>query len=334
MGRRGNSAVTQVIDAVRQSRGAGLTVENIQSMVQHDLVSLQKSIGLGGEWGLIKIPISWLPPGGCQASSAQNLDFRRLLKTRLMKPHDVNLALTVMTRYFLLCFFSKAIGASSVTIFLAPTTILRACRSACKIALVALSIEQREGLGVFSRLQTEHVLNIFSNQKLRVEWNRMFAFNARGLWADMPSNAAILSQEVTSAAAFEAANAFQPPSVPFMPFPDEFVAAIGWRATWLVENFFETFLHCATQLIEVMETVSLGSISSHALESRKSRLATKILLGYKWKNLANGAISGIPFNVELIGNGNHARFEWPPRNLSQMRSLAGLLQASNLMVFL
>jgi integrase len=362
MGGKPNEAFLSEISELRQVIQPQLQISEIQNMTPEELLSLQMSLQLGAEWGVLTFPIAWMPHGSCRAKKHRIVDIRKWASFATGES-DAQSAITVMTRYVLLLFFVQSTGWRSGPRYLAPTTIAVIARRVCYIMKFALSVPTTVRSKIFGRLHLTSNAKSLRGVNQVTEFRRMVDLAHRGYWSDVPvfesNDGAGESCGKGSVSAGESADegagvddspdnrkrehvddsanlrkrgAQDDGPAPFLPFTDEFVSELGWRAAWLIDELGCALIRCLDGLKMVLAT--RGGIEADVSEmKRRSRLAKTFLSTFIWTDANGRRLEHLPFELSFRGKGNRAEFSWPPRNLGQVKVLTGLLQTSHFASF-
>lgn len=331
MGRRANKAVSGSSVELRQSIASSVKAVDIQHMNSANLLRLQERLQLGGEWGIIKFPTAWMPHGQCRNRSNREINLREKLSSSGLNEEDIQLTITTITRYVMVCFLVPMEGARIGNIFLSPTTIASSLKHACTIAKLALASTIKEQGKLFGRLDANGLRVVLSKQKLMTEVNRILQLGHRGFWCDVPNLDFLPDGKISNDGMDEPG---KPNSIPFEPFSDSFISEVGWRAAWVIDELEPVLIDCVKGVLEVLSVHGGNGKSPKAQQNAKSYWTEKFLSKYEWRNSKGGVISELPFPVYFSGQGNRSAFSWPPKNLAGLKTVVRLAQTLNMVVFL
>lgn len=334
MGRKGNATAAEVSLSIRQSVVLTGGAVAIQALSKDELCNLQRQLHLGDNWGVIDIPVDWLPPGICQTLGTRQIDIRKHIFSDGLEEVEIEACVLSITRYALICFMVPMIASTVGVIFLAPTTISSALKTLCKIAKKALLKSNTGNDQIFSRIGSTDFPEKGLSSKFRAEFNRIIQLTRRGLWSDCPNFDVDRAVEVPRKGVSENAASAEDLTVPFLPFNDVFTSEAGWRMAWITESLGPLLLTCAEGLIGVYASLTSTSSDSHAFESKCSCAAIDYLSTYQWKNSKGEILSELPFDISVKTRGPGSPFDWPPKFHGELKALITLLQTSHLFIFL
>jgi integrase len=329
-----SSATRRQLSQARTTAAAALTPENIHRMQKDQLLRLQASSGLGGEWGTIVIPASWCTPGTAQAPAYRRIDVNSLEGSA----DDLEEGRLALSRYALLLLYCKVAGRGYKQIFLAPDTIRGSLVLFKTLLQKALRSEPVHAGPLLARLSSNDVLAMPRAPVLLGELRRVQRFVAQGLWADAPTTAELGEIEDSIAETVERARIVKKTKGgTFKPLPDDFVAEAGWRLIWVIEHLGPSIVECGRELIRIRRSVDRSEdASAQVVAARLQKLSTEFLSSYRWLAPNGKEISEIPFDVQItrsFGEGS-AEFEWPPRMYVDFLRLLWVLQDAHMFVFL
>jgi hypothetical protein len=207
----------------------------IQLMDKQALLKLQRTLMLGGIWGVIEFPAQWMPPGMLSQNSARTI----VLFPKMGQTHEANTHVAMqLTRYVLLCMLTP-FSTGRTRKYLQPSSICAIARRACKLAeraLLAPPLEDETAL--FGRLDMNDKI---LGKRDRIEMQRMHSGREKGLWMDVPKPVVrslprrepvvSVDDDAPAVATANMPTQEEKPEDPYMPLSDKFVAAAGWRFT-------------------------------------------------------------------------------------------------------
>ena len=311
MGRKANVTISIASTLLRNEVLLTADAKNIQRYQKDALLALQCSLELGETWGVIEIPIKWLPPGVCSANGTRVIDIGNLIRIHSSDEASVTLGILTVTRYALLCFLVPVMGSRAGGVLLAPTTISSALKYFCKFVAAALKKPISVNGGLISRLSVDDLRVVCTGKKHLTELNRILQFKHRGYWSDIQKldySSTLRSKEtdiadVDTKRDENAKDGFSQ-SMPFLPFSDKFIGESGWRISWIVEHLGPALISCAEGLADIYSSIQLRNGNRHALESKRSYAAIKYLSSYNWANENGDSLSNLPFELTFKTRGS------------------------------
>lgn len=316
----------------RNEVNATFDCTRIQYMEKHELLGLQQQLGLGETWGTITMPKEWLAPGAMRAANTVHLTTACECAESETEAEQAILALT---RYAILLFLVPAFGARSRTL-LSASTILAYLRQLSTLVRIALQRPTQEENGFFSRLCADDLSGLVGAKEKAVVLDHMVAYAAQGYWADAP----YLEDEDNKEERSRSANARHPRKGRhknvWLPLPDEFVAAAGWRMIWITKTLGPALLTCIEGLIsQYKASLPVSVADKRQLRRIRTDIAKDYLRKYCWKSTDGKALESLPFELQLSDTrARDGKFEWPPLYLSEVVGILRLLQAAHLFLFL
>jgi integrase len=326
MGRAPNKKYLALANEVRGRVGSTIDPFQMQFMSKEQLIHVQTAIGYGSTWGTIDVPASRLPPGAGRGIGSRVIVIAEHL-TGTHSSQDVEAYITLVTKFVLLSFLIPQISPSTGTIVLADSTICSLARHFARLANVAMESAAVESNAVLARLSAQSVNSLRANVKMRPELNRVASYHARGYWSDVPQ-----SLDKSPITDYTAPVEVTPTakSTPFQPFADDFMAALGWRCAWLVENVGPSLVRLLTELFPGHATWADRGFSG---ETFSEQVSVK-LENFRWKDKLANRLRELPFSLNIKGSGTRVATEWPPQHYAQIKVLVGVMQAVNLTILL
>jgi hypothetical protein len=168
----------------------------------------------------------------------------------------------------------------------------------------------------------------------------MEMLGALGLWSDIP---ALEERSLTQAMAGPALTNKAPIARdPHRPLPDEYVAEMGARGLWLIEDLAPNLFQIGETLKDIWTEHNSSWVPVTIRDKRANRVR-ELLATYEWVDSNGKPIVEPPFPLRLPkpkgfaekwaeGDGNECR--WPPRNHVEYMALMGSVQAAHLFVVL
>lgn len=123
----------------------------------------------------------------------------------------------------------------------------------------------------------------------------------------------------------------------WMPFPDGYTSAAGWRACYMLREVGPALLAVLEQ-VESLPATTRGR-SGQPLTKNAVRIANKarrdeIVARWDWRSPDGTPLRSLPFTISIVAEGERPRqyASWPPATYAQATQLLYLLQACHLWV--
>ncbi len=177
--------------------------------------------------------------------------------------------------------------------------------------------------------------------KLSNEFKRMYMLQDMGLWQDVPQRSIFIKGRTTGIKGPSKARPMEKMIRQFQPLPDDYVAEMGRRVLWVIQDLGPNLIHCFNAIPNIFTRVELSSNTGYYIKIRQKRLAD-YFSQHSWCDRKGKVIDAPPFPLMLsvVGLKNckdyspEYAFEWPPKNWAQIRGLAVTLQFAHLWVAL
>lgn len=312
-------------------------VKDIQNLGPEELLAAQRLAGHGnrlGEWIVLDNGL------GGVAKKYKKIDLRIRLRHFLKAERSsgnieqlVEEGVLVLTRWSLLLRMTPSSRFRGVTSPLKPTSIAFSLysilpRLAARAIVRKLSAIERKG---FFRFLTEPDLNEFEAIKtLRIELDRLRLLCARGLWSDVPFRQ---ERTRTTDPAQLISRPLKPRSQPFPPIPDAWLAEIGPKVLWVVEELGPSLLRMLEDFREEVKEINWSKGVSQ-ISPDIQELISDCLNRNPWLDRL-----GKPLLPPFLLRSSSGRFgklrnEWPPRTWEQITTLSITLQSCHLFITL
>ena len=316
--------------------------ETLQYLDCESAVRCQSLLGHGDCFGVWETPDAMV--GRRQRGIEQRVDLRKRLSDCISKEIPLSSSLEAlldegvlwMTRYALLLRIGTSGMKRSNGRSLDVTTIAEHMYSEVPFILARgirrrLEFEDREDVGIVHFLTPNDVRHWNTNLRFRHEIKRMRMLTDRGLWNDAPPKADIT--KTTS----PKGDAVSPPTqripVPFPPIPDDYLAEMGPRILWLVQDLGPDLLPVFEDIPELFGEVKFVPGQDHK-KAMRTRLK-RYLAQHQWRDRNGRAITAPPFLIKIgTGRNDSDAFAWPPRSWEHIKILAVTLQAAHLWIAL
>lgn len=321
-------------------------LESLQHLDADSALRCQLLLGHGATFGLWETPESMIP---YLRKYDRSIDLRNRIVAYLPKGTQTSSALEMLlnegvlwlTRLALLMRMGPAgMGLRAKFKPLDASTISRMLVQELPI-LVARGVTRRLesadycGKGFAYALSGEDVREWSTKRNLRIDLQRLTYLRSMGLWWDAPV-IRVFAGKTTAIGGPPAQRPPQNKSTPFQPIPDDYMAAMGPRVLWLINDLGPNLIH----ILDTLPTM-LGTTNAkiHNINKRISvYFETNV-----WRDRFGEVIERPPFDLSHGSGGiiwmkdpsQHDPFEWPPRHWRSVQVLAATLQSAHLwMVFL
>jgi len=329
-------------NAAREAILQRFKVDEIQHLNRDELLFAQSLAGHGDVWGLWQTPKSISPK---LSNHARRIDLTKRLRDFVIKDsvsgvvHEalVEEGVVQLTR---LALITRLVGTgkghgkvsrlkpSSIACFLNHCWPMMAARAVCRKA------ENQALNGLFSCLTENDVLEFNALKRSRVELGRLDTLVSRAVWCDVP----IRPNVALTTAPSGKRNAFvsEEKVVPHPPIPDDYMAAIGPRVLWVIQQMGPCLLRLLEALPDFQRTVD-WSLTNVAIGKRMQRFISGYLKKHPWlDDSGRPLIPPFPLTTGFVSRGgrNVNPQEWPPRTREQISILSQTLQSAHLFITL
>jgi hypothetical protein len=373
------SAIRVGEDLTKREALKAFSLASIQLLSGSDLERLKGILRHGEEPGVWVTPLDWAPS---LSVARHSLNLRELIVARLPQAFQPILspgvrsiqlekllreAVLSFTRYLLLLRMGPAGGRKKRNAPLATSTIIHRADSyiadmyAAAIAQ-ALTTNRWQSISAQSAPETSRILGLlslaslqFSESKTRhIEWEalRMMKFSDLHLWSDVPKDESpTVADAMTSPPAFS----FNLGKTrdPHRPFPDEFIAALGQRSIWLIEDMAPNVFAIASKVKVICRATRTGKLteddcrkavqqvlSEHVWVDGKGTpflrpLYAVLLPGdrvprkSKKTSRASNRATVAQSPTSMNGLESQAEARWPPKSHRDFLALAGVVQMAH-----
>lgn len=315
--------------------------EEIQNLGRDDLLAAKTLSGRGEKWGFWKTPESLAPR---LKSTQLNIDFVKRLRDFLRvekcseSSFDVLMdeGVMVLTRIALLMQLVSTGGQSgdSKSRRLKASTIseyMYTCWPKITAKALMRKADNSTAEGLLKCLTEEDFLELSENKKTRIEIERLYTLVARGVWTDAPPLPDIRQTTKPSSKPLLRPNQLE--IEPHLPLPDEWLAEIGPRVLWVIEDMGPNLLRLLEALTEDLKVIdwsfSKGTTRKQILNCIKGHLES-----HPWLDRFGKPLVPKFRLTTAYGKKGASPFEWPPRNMEHVWTLSQLLQAAHLFITL
>lgn len=176
--------------------------------------------------------------------------------------------------------------------------------------------------------------------KLNIEFKRLHMLEDMGLWNDAPAKPSFKGH-TTGVKGAGNPRPVQDKTQQFQPLPDDYVAEMGYRVLWVIQDLGPNLIKFYEVVPEIFTGRDISSNSGHSVTTRQKRLAYYCAQN-SWRDSKGNLIEAPPFPLRLSSLGLKNRkdyspdepFAWPPKNWAQFQGLAATLQFAHLWVAL
>lgn len=319
-------------------------VAAIQHICQSDLLLAQSLAGHGDVWG------RWMTPASISPNRMDNcyrdIDIARRLRDFLKNesaietPNDslVDEGVLVIVRLALITRLIPTGGRGhGKSMRLKPSTITQALYDSWpKITARAITRKSvmPDAAGLFVCLTESDVEEFNAYKQTRIELSRLDSIASREVWTDVPPRASVTN--TTNPSGKLAKRTTEDSSIPFAPLPDEYVATIGPRVLWIVQQMGPYLLHLLEALPNSFHTID-WSHSETAISSGLRRSIAAHLARHPWRCVNSGRPLVPPFPLTTALQGRNSTVDtraWPPTTWEHIIYLSMTLQAAHLFLTL
>lgn len=365
--------IAEDAEATRDLALLAVSIEKIQHLDSRELATIQGILGHGDVLGTWITTPDWLPPGHPRIFLSLNLRQRiwnflpENLKlasvdidqsnaaTKMSLTAIIDLAVLSFSRYLIIL----RIGPSGMGCYgnhrpLKPSTIVQIAYSYVS-KLFALAVAKQVGQAIPAHIpsdserddrQTEISLlsgvtlddmSIFNRQTradILLECKRIKMLVARELWWDDTStNAPSLAKAMKGS---ELHNE-QPNEIKsHLPLPDDYVAQIGPRSFWLMQNLAPNIFTIANTIAELRIEAGETGFTQETIAARRKNKIRTIIADHNWLDGEGRPFEVPPFpllpkqggiSTDTRDKANEIR--WPPSSERDIMGLLGVIQMAH-----
>lgn len=315
--------------------------EDIQHLGSADLLLAQRLVGHGNLWGHWQTSKSLAP--STMAPAMRDIDFARRLQAYLAKempsagPIDilVDEGVLVLTRLALLMRLVPSGGnRNTKTIRPKPSSIATYLYTIWP-CITARAIRRKAAdpltFGLYRYLTEADIREFSAAKSTRIEIERLDTFVARGVWSDTRPLPDIL--HTSNPARPYPATLPQDQPEPFIPFPDDWLAEIGPRVLWVLQDMGPHLLRLLEDLPQELQDID-WTVTKDAITRRIARRIRAHVERNPWLDQAGKPlVPSFPLST-VSGKNGFDPSEWPPRSWEHVVTLAVTLQAAHLFITL
>lgn len=354
------------LNETRELATRAFSVESIQRLQRPDLLTLQRVLQHGEEFGIWVTPPEWEPHGSARAMLS--IDLRRRIEHHLLLQlaesnsdrssaildQWLDQAVLTLTRYLVLLRMGPA-GLYSRKIYrpLDPNTItdiaygvgpaLLACAIAKKtsahIPEVAATNDESSEPSILDSVQLNDLGHLTKSTRRRalLECQRMRVLSELDLWWDVPS----LDKASSVQALIGPPRTNEEPAErsPHLPLPDEYVAEMASKSLWIAQDLAPNVLAIAEKMAELWERTSTQLHAGRTVRDKRHDALQDLLDTHDWVDCDGRPFKAPPFFVQLTRptgfaaaqraqTGDHD-FRWPPKNHRDVLGLLSTIQLAH-----
>ena len=316
-------------------------IATLQNLDPEAATRCQALLGHGATFGIWETP-EWMTGrrNSFRAKSISRIDLREHLRRRLGKPTTSSAALETLfdegvlrlTRYLLLLAMGPVHLRDSKS-SLDCTSIVNILFSVEKLFSQGIwrRYEQDDGAsdGLLRHLSPDDLQAFDLNRKMSTELKRLRKLSDLALWNDGPP--ALETKRITNPKGARERLRSETKSMPFQPIPGDYLAEMGPRVLWIVEDLGPNILHLSEAIPDLFDGIgNYGQARQRALARYFSQ--------HTWSDREGRPITAPPFPfVTSTGRGwakGKSRQQWPPSSWEQVKVLAATLQSAHLWITL
>lgn len=311
--------------------------EDIQRLGRDELLVAQMLAGHGATWGYWKTPKAFAPT---MTKAHANLNLAGRLRYILAKEGItanidalVDEGVLVLTRWALLVRMVPSASFKRRGARLKPPSIVRYLYTILPrlvVRAITRKLADPSATGFFSCLTDADQTEFHADEDLRRELDRLNTLLARGLWKDVPPQWDIRRTTDPSQAPDHPKRRKR---VPFSPLPDAWLAEIGPRVLWVLQDLGPNLLRLLEALPAPMKSMNWSFAIANISKQIPPLIATH-LAAHPWRDRAGRPLTP-PFALRTCtGKYGADTEEWPPRTWEQVIMLSTTLQAAHLFIAL
>lgn len=327
-----------VHDSEADSRLAVLSrfeLDAIQHLDGNDLAAAQQLCGHGSQFGSLQTDSPGL------VKYARNIDIAKRIRNYLLKldpqwpeaeeHHDGLIAegVVALTRLALLARLAATNSRKNGR--LKPSNVAKHVYRHWP-DLVALAIWRKATVtlpepGLFRYLAEADIDERNTRRLFRDELRRIDALTGQGLWWDAPVKPRV--SKVTDPSTKSGQRTPEPASTPFQPLPDVWLAEIGPRVLWVVNDLAPNLLTVLERLRVALANVD-WSRGRTCIQQKVAALIQAELQREPWRDRwGRPLVPSFPLVTSAMGGHRSDKFEWPIRTWEQVCMLSTTVQAAH-----
>jgi len=319
-------------------------LESLQYLDRDSAVRCQAIMGHGDQFGMWETPPTLV--GRRLWKSHANINLRERLVRYLpntFHPSDsldtlIDAGVLWMTRYALLCRMGPAANGKNKGSSLDATSLINNLIQYVPM-IIAPGIARRlmgaasELASFVGSLTVDDLDELKKVRHIGYEFKRMTVFADRGLWNDAPVKHKLPKNTDPKG------SAMRPPkeekSTPFSPIPDDYLAEMGPRILWLVQDFGPNLLQLLEAIPDLFSDINVNTRQSSQSKAKMIRLC-RYFDQNVWRDHDGQPITAPPFHLKTASGRlrSKKKFDWPPTTWDQIKVLSVTLQSAHLWIAL
>ena len=307
----------------------GLSPKGLCDLDDQQLLQLQEQLLMGATWGMWEFPAKW-------GQAKWRTPGRRSYRLKLALPDDVDPQSEYGNRIW------REVLRFTLALRLWPGPWGGLCKPGSIRTSVGVLGRIIRGLGAsneapfWARIDRT-VAREFGGKAGPTHTNILSFYHKMGALPDGPASTRRKGEQPRRDRSGEPEHTSSPESSrQWMPFPDTYTAAAGWRALCMLREVGPT-------LMDALERVAALPIRTSTAEGRpliKSsvRVANKaqrdqVIAKWDWRSTDGTPLRSVPMKISMIGDGRRRHnISWPPETYADAMRLLYLVQASHLWV--
>jgi len=319
-------------------------LESLQYLDRDSAVRCQAMMGHGDQFGMWETPPILV--GRRLWKSHANINLRERLVRYLPNTFHSSDSLDMlidagvlwMTRYALLCRMGPAANGKNKGSSLDATSLINNLIQYVPM-IIAPGIARRlmgaasELASFVGSLTVDDLDELKKVRHISYEFKRMTVFADRGLWNDAPVKHKLPKNTDPKG------SAMRPPkeekSTPFSPIPDDYLAEMGPRILWLVQDFGPNLLQLLEAIPDLFSDINVNTRQSSQSKAKMIRLC-RYFDQNVWRDHDGQPITAPPFHLKTASGRlrSKKKFDWPPTTWDQIKVLSVTLQSAHLWIAL
>jgi integrase len=319
-------------------------LESLQYLDGGSAVRCQAMLGHGDRFGVWETPPSLV--GRRLSPKIATLSLRERLVRYLpdtLPPSDsldalIDEGVLWMTRYALLCRMGPAAthknkGSSLDATSLASNLLQYVSRIVATGIARQMESSPSERVVFVGCLTVDDLSELKQVRYIGYELKRMMVFADRGLWNDAPVKPKLHINTDPKGRAIRPSEEYK--STPHPPISDDYLAEMGPRVLWVVQDLGPNLLHLLEAIPNLFSNINPTANLSSQSEPRMVRLR-QYFEQNDWRGCDGLAITTPPFQLKTAtGRGRSTKkFDWPPTTWDQVKVLSATLQSAHLWISL
>ncbi|RYZ92139.1 MAG: hypothetical protein EOP06_05150, partial [Proteobacteria bacterium] len=322
-------------------------LENLQHLDPENARRCQAILGHGDTFGIWETPESMVPYVG--SVGQRRIDFRKRICAFLPAELEPSMALEALVEegvLWLTCLGllmrmgPAGIGKRSHQ-SLDATSVYRILHSKATLivarGIVARLTSQTQPSHGFASALTPTDLRAFRTTRyMRDELRRLTKLQEIDLWPDSPPTITFKGKSTSPRGEAEERTP-EPKRLSYQPIPDDYLAEMGPRVLWLIQDLGPNLIHLLETFPKRFENINFATNNS----IKTQRCLTSYFEEHTWRDCKGVPILKPPFAIwhgSYRGSSRTAKtldpFEWPIRNWASVANLAVTLQSAHLWVTL